>query len=363
MICSCKRTTDFIILLFQSDRAKPLVITYKDAGVDIKKIKQSQQSIGNLIASTHKLQKKVKTMSGFGHYAGIVEIPGSTLLATHTDGVGTKVMIAQMMKKYDTIGIDCVAMNVNDIICTGAIPISFVDYIAANRNDQKIFNQIVRGLVNGAKKAQVPIVGGETAILPDLIAGKNFSFDLAGMVVGILNKGDMILGNKIKTGDAIIGINSSGLHSNGYSLARKVLLSKYSIHDKIKGIGVLGDALLAPTEIYVKPVLQAIKECNIHGLAHITGGSFTKLLRLKKTGFILDDLPSTPQIFQAIENQGVEKGEMYKTFNMGIGFCLIAPKDEVKQIERIFKKHGFVSRQIGKITDKKGVYINNLRIA
>ena len=140
-------------------------------------------------------------MSGFGHYAGIVEIPGGTLLATHTDGVGTKVMIAQMMKKYDTVGIDCVAMNVNDIICTGAVPISFVDYIAANRNDQKIFNHIVRGLVNGAKKAQVPIVGGETAILPDLIAGKNFSFDLAGMVVGILKKSDMILGDKIKTGD------------------------------------------------------------------------------------------------------------------------------------------------------------------
>ena len=173
----------------------------------------------------------------------------------------------------------------------------------------------------------------------------------------------MVLGNKIKTGDVIIGINSSGLHSNGYSLARKALLSKYSIHDKIKGIGVLGDALLAPTEIYVKPVLQAIKECKIHGLAHITGGSFTKLLRLRKTGFILDDLPNTPQIFQAIEDQGVEKEEMYKTFNMGIGFCLITPKDETEHIGKIFKKHGFASRQIGKITDKKGVYINKTRIA
>ncbi|MGI0062222.1 MAG: AIR synthase related protein, partial [Nitrosotalea sp.] len=136
-----------------------MTITYKDAGIDIQKIKQSQQSIGNLIASTHRLQKKAKTMSGFGHYAGIVEIPGGTLLATHTDGVGTKVMIAQMMRKYDTVGIDCVAMNVNDIICTGAVPISFVDYIAANKNDQKIFNQIVKGLVTGAKEAQVPIVG------------------------------------------------------------------------------------------------------------------------------------------------------------------------------------------------------------
>jgi len=340
-----------------------LGITYKDAGIDIKKIKQSQTSIGKLIASTHKLQKKVKTMSGFGHYAGIVEIPGGTLLATHTDGVGTKVMIAQAMKKYDTVGIDCVAMNVNDIICTGAVPISFVDYIAANRNDQEIFKQIVRGLVKGAKDAQVPIVGGETAILPDLISGKSFSFDLAGMVVGILNKRDIILGDKIKTGDVIIGINSSGLHSNGYSLARKVLLSKYSIREKVKGLGVLGNALLAPTEIYVKPVLQAIKECNIHGLAHITGGSFTKLLRLKKTGFMLDNLPKPSPIFQIIENQGVEKDEMYKTFNMGIGFCLIAPKDEEGRIGQIFKKHGFHSRRIGKIIEKKGVYIDKLRIA
>ena len=337
-------------------------ITYKDAGIDISKIKQSQASIGKLIASTHKLQKKAKIMSGFGHYAGIVEIPGGTLLATHTDGVGTKVMIAQSMKKYDTVGIDCVAMNVNDIICTGAIPISFVDYIAANRNDQEIFKQIVRGLVKGAKDAQVPIVGGETAILPDLISGKNFSFDLAGMVVGILNKQDMILGNKIKKGDIIIGVNSSGLHSNGYSLARKVL-SKYSMRDKIKGLGVLGDVLLAPTKIYVKPVLQAIRECNIHGLAHITGGSFTKLLRLKKTGFLLDNLPISPLIFQIIENQGVARKEMYKTFNMGIGFCLIAPKEEEVKISQIFKKHGFHNRQIGRIIEKNGVYIDKLRIA
>ncbi|MGI0065582.1 MAG: phosphoribosylformylglycinamidine cyclo-ligase [Nitrosotalea sp.] len=340
-----------------------MTITYKDAGIDIKKIKQSQQSIGNLIASTHRLQEKVKTMSGFGHYAGIVEMPGGTLLATHTDGVGTKVMIAQMMKKYDTVGIDCVAMNVNDIICTGAVPISFVDYIAANRNDQKIFNHIVRGLVSGAKKAQVPIVGGETAILPDLIAGKNFSFDLAGMVVGILKKSDMILGDKIKIGDTIMGINSSGLHSNGYSLARKALFSKYSIRDKIKGIGILGDALLAPTEIYVRPVLQAIKECNIHGLAHITGGAFTKLLRLKKTGFLLDNIPDAPAIFQQIQDRGVKKEEMYKTFNMGIGFCLVAPKNETEKIGKIFKKYGFVSSEIGKIVEKKGVYIDKMKIA
>lgn len=302
-------------------------------------------------------------MSGFGHYAGIIEMPNGKLLATHTDGVGTKVIIAQMMKKFDTVGIDCIAMNVNDIICTGATPISFVDYIAANRNDESKFRQIVKGLVSGAKKALVPIVGGETAILPDLISGKNFSFDLAGTVVGTLDKQDLVLGDRISSDDIIIGVKSSGLHSNGYSLARKALLSKYSIREKIKGVGVLGEALLEPTEIYVKPVLEIIKECDVHGLAHITGGSFTKLLRLKKTGYVLDNLPEPPPIFQIIENQDVEKEEMYKTFNMGIGFCLIASEDEEEIINGIFKKHGFHSRQIGKITEKKGVYIDTMRIA
>jgi phosphoribosylformylglycinamidine cyclo-ligase len=340
-----------------------LGITYKDAGVDIKKIKRTQATIGRLISSTHRLQNRVKVMSGFGHYAGIVEIADGKLLATHTDGVGTKVIIAQMMKRYDTVGIDCVAMNVNDIICTGAVPISFVDYIAANRNDQEILKQIVRGLVKGAKKAMVPIVGGETAILPDLISGKNFSFDLAGMTVGILRKQELILGDMITPGDIIIGVRSSGLHSNGYSLARRVLLSKYSLRDKIRGLGILGDALLKPTEIYVQPVLQAIRECDIHGLAHITGGSFTKLLRLKKTGYMLDNLPEAPELFQIIENQDIEKEEMYKTFNMGIGFCLIVPEEEGERIDEIFKKHGMKTRQIGEIIKKKGVYIDSLKIA
>jgi len=339
-----------------------LGITYKDAGIDIKKIKQSQAIIGRLITSTHKLQKKVQIASGFGHYAGIVEISGGKLLATHTDGVGTKVIISQMMKKYDTIGIDCVAMNVNDIICTGATPVSFVDYIAANRNDPEVFKKIVQGLVRGAKKAQVPIVGGETAIMPDVISGKEFAFDLAGMVVGILSKNQVILGDMINPGDMIIGINSSGLHSNGYSLARKVLLSKYSIKDKIKGLGILGDALLEPTQIYVRPVLEALDECDVHGLAHITGGAFTKLLRLKKIGYMLDNMPEPQEIFQLIENEDVEKAEMYKTFNMGIGFCLIASEDEEEQIEEIFKRHGLKSRHIGSIIEKKGVFINSLRI-
>ena len=339
-----------------------MVVTYKKVGIDISEIKKSQKAIGKLISSTHKLQKKAKITHGFGHYAGIVEIPGGKLLATHTDGVGTKVIIANMMKKFDTIGIDCVAMNVNDIICIGATPISFVDYIAANKNNQRIFKQIVSGLVRGAKKSSVPIVGGETAIMPDLISGKGFGFDLAGMVVGILSKKQMILGDKIKPNDIIIGVKSSGLHSNGYSLARKVL-SKYSLKQKFKGVGILGNALLKPTEIYVKPVLEAIEKCSIHGLAHITGGSFTKLLRLKQIGFELDNLPKTPPLMQLIQDSGVKSDEMYKTFNMGVGFCIIAPQSEVKKIRRIFKNHKMTTYEIGTISKRRGVFVNSKRIA
>ena len=339
-----------------------MALTYKKAGVDISKIKQSQKAIGKLITSTHKLQKKAKIAHGFGHYAGIVEIPGGKMLATHTDGVGTKVVISNLMKKYNTIGIDCVAMNVNDIICIGATPISFVDYIAANKNDVPKFKKIVEGLVTGAKKSAMPIVGGETAIMPDVIEGEGFAYDLAGMVVGLVEKKDLVLGNKIKTGDVIIGANSTGIHSNGYSLARKALLKKYSIKDKIKGVGVIGDALLKPTEIYANPVLEMVQKCKINGLAHITGGAFTKLLRLKNTGYQIDSLPKIPPIMELIQEQGVKNEEMYKTFNMGVGFCVVAPKSHATKIISIFKKHKITSQQIGQIVSKKGVTVNSTKI-
>ncbi len=338
-----------------------MVLSYKKAGVDISKIKKSQASIGKLIRSTHKLQKLARIEHGFGHYAGIIKVAGKMSIATHTDGVGTKVLIANAMKKYDTIGIDCVAMNVNDIICIGATPIAFVDYIAANKNDEVIFRQIVKGLVAGAKKSKMPIVGGETAIMPDLIAGKGFSFDLAGMVTGYVNK-EMILGDKIKPGDAIIGVKSTGIHSNGYSLARKAL-KKYSIKDNVRGVGNIGSALLKPTQIYTQPVLEIIDKCSVNGLAHITGGAFTKLLRLKNIGYEIDVLPKMPPIMKLIADQGVKDEEMYKTFNMGVGFCVVASKEQIDRIQSIFKRYKIQSQQIGRIVARKGVTVNSKKIA
>lgn len=340
-----------------------MTLSYKKAGVDVQGIKRSQDEIGRLIESTHRLQRASRVQHGFGHYAGVVRVAGRITLATHTDGVGTKVMIANAMKKYDTVGIDCVAMNVNDIICVGAVPVAFVDYIAASRNDRRILAQIVKGLVAGAKKSAVPIVGGETAIMPGLIAGRGFAFDLAGTVTGYVRGGKTVLGRSVKDGDVIIGAKSTGLHSNGYSLARKALLKKYSVKDRVRGVGCIGAALLRPTEIYAAPVLEAMEKCKISGLAHITGGSFTKLLRLKNIGYEIDDLPRIPPIMRLIAEQGVGDVEMYRTFNMGVGLCAIAPKDQAPRIRSVFKKHRIQSQEIGRIVARKGVTVNSQRIA
>ena len=291
-----------------------------------------------------------------------MRISGNTLLATHTDGVGTKVMIACALNKYDTVGIDCVAMNANDIVCVGAAPTSFVDYIAANRNDSYIFGQIVRGLVRGAIEASVPIVGGETAILPDMFGNNEFAFDLAGTITGLVNQDRLILGNDIQVGDIIMGARSSGLHSNGYTLARKVLLSRYSVHDQVRGVGRIGDVLLEPTKIYVKPVLEALKVSTIHGLAHVTGGSFTKLTRLKNVGFEIDSLPWIPPIIHLMAEHDVEYAELYKTFNMGVGLCVIAPPSEVDLVTTSFKRYHTEIAPIGRIIHKKGVTIKSCSI-
>jgi phosphoribosylformylglycinamidine cyclo-ligase len=332
--------------------------SYSDVGIDLKKIRDSQKSIGELISSTHSFLRQGKVISGFGHYAGLIEID-SKILALHSDGVGTKVIIAQMMDSFGTVGIDCVAMNANDIICVGAQPLAFIDYIALKSSNKGLIEEIIRGLIEGAKQSETAIVGGETAILPDLISGTgNNAFDLAGMIIGITSKSRLILGDKIKVGDVILGIESTGLHSNGYSLARKILLSKYSIEEKPEYLSrPLGEELLIPTRIYVKPVMEILQGENIevNGFANITGGSFTKLSRLSSTvRFNLNHLPCAEGIFKQIQLDGqVDTKEMYKTFNMGIGFCAIVPQHSIDTVIRIFHKHKMNSVQIGTV-DQKG---------
>ena len=331
------------------------ILTYRDAGVDVGKIRAAQESIGDIISETHKFPRNGRVLSGFGHYAGLVRL-GRQTIAVHSDGVGTKVLVAQLMDKFDTVGIDCVAMNVNDIICVGAQPMAFIDYIALRQPNETLIEQIAAGLVEGARQARMAIVGGETAVLPDVIAGGENAFDLAGMVVGTVKK--PLLGAAIRSGDVILGVESTGLHSNGYTLARKVLLSKYSVDDNAAHlVQTVGEEMLAPTRIYVRPVMELLKRTRVHGLANITGGSFTKLPRLNgNVRYVLDSLPAATGIFRQIQADGdIDAKEMYRTFNMGIGFCVIAPKAEAEATIRTFKKHRMGCRAIGRIEKGAGV--------
>jgi phosphoribosylformylglycinamidine cyclo-ligase len=326
--------------------------TYAKSGVDISKVKKLHKSMAESLKETFSSRdgKFGKVLTEIGHYAGLIDIGNNKVLALHVDGVGTKVLIAQMLNKYDTTGIDCVGMCVNDIICMGAEPVALVDYLAVEQTNEQMINEIMKGLVEGAKQADVAIVGGETAVMKDVITGiKGRGFDLAAMCVGIVDKDKIITGEKIISGDIIIGLESSGIHSNGLTLARKVLPKKYY------------KELLRPTLIYVKPVLEIIKNCEVHGLANITGGAFSKLMRIgekTRVGFLLDKMPELPKIFKLIQKLGkVSDREMYRTFNCGIGFCVVVPEDEYEKVTQICKKHGINTRKIGKIVKEKDVKI------
>jgi phosphoribosylformylglycinamidine cyclo-ligase len=266
------------------------------------------------------------------------------------------------MRKYDTIGIDCVAMCANDLICTGAEPISFLDYMAMSKPDRAIVGEVAIGLVKGAKEAGMAIIGGETAIVPELLA-EDGGFDLVGFAAGYCMKKDLILGDRVREGDALVGVASSGIHSNGLSLAREALLRKYDLKETPIGLErSLGEELLEPTRIYVKPVREMIGKIEIHGLAHITGGgSFMKLERVvgqAKCGVELDNLPEPPGIFRLIGRTGrVSDSEMYRTFNMGIGLVVVAPESETNRIIRMFRKHRMVAMRIGRVERKPGIRI------
>lgn len=332
-------------------------ITYRDVGVDIGSVRRGHKSIGEIIAVTHKMLPFGKVATGFGHYAGLVKL-GRETIALHTDGVGTKVIVAQMMNKFSTVGIDCIAMNVNDIICVGAQPIAFVDYIALRHPNESLLQEIARGLVKGAQQSKIAIVGGETAVLQEIITGEGENaFDLAGTVMGIV-RGKPILGEMIKPGDIILGVESSGLHSNGYTLARKVLLSKYSVDDHADHlVQTVGEELLIPTRIYVSPVIEILKKkIRLHGLANITGGGFTKLPRLNsKVRYVFNNLPTPTGVFKQIQSDGnIDSKEMYRTFNMGIGFCLVAPQASTNEIISIFEKHKMRCGVVGKIEKGSG---------
>ena len=345
-------------------------VSYAKAGVDIHQISAAHKTLAKKLETTFRTRRGRfgEPVFPIGHYAGIIDIGNGRVLSLHTDNVGTKVIIARLMRKYDTIGIDCVAMCANDLICTGSEPVSFLDYLAVSKPNPSLTAEIAEGLVKGARQSGMAIVGGETAVVPDLLStGPGGGIDLVGMAVGVCSKDKLVLGNKIQHGDAIVGVTSSGIHSNGLTLARKVLLKRHSLKEKLPELRrSIGEELLEPTRIYVKPTIEALRKTQIHGLAHITGSGFAKLNRIVSQaglGATLDNFPSTPGIFRLIQNEAhIEDLEMYRTFNMGIGLVAICPGRSVDAVIRIFKKHGQEASELGEVTRRKGIWVNGKRL-
>ena len=272
-----------------------------------------------------------------GHYANVVRLDERTGIALSTDGVGTKLMVAEQLGRWDTVGIDCVAMNVNDVVCVGAEPLAMVDYLAVDRADAEVAGAIGAGLARGAELAGVEIVGGELAQLGEIING----LDLAGACFGVVALDSLVTGASIEPGDPVIGLPSSGLHSNGYTLARSAL-AEIPFDDERLG-RPLGDVLLEPTEIYVKSIVELLRsDLDVRGLAHITSGGLNNLLRLEaEVGYQIDEPLPVPPIFNLIQELGgVGDDEMHEVFNMGCGFCVVvAASDEDSALKRLRAHH------------------------
>lgn len=333
--------------------------SYREAGVDVER---EETILSRLIETAHQTYGFVKGIGKpvlpIGFFANVIDIGYGMGLALSTDGVGTKIIVAQMMQKYDTLGIDCVAMNANDVLCVGARPLSFLDYIAVQEAKPDLLDQLMRGLKEGARRAGVAICGGEIAQVPEMIASERAGsgFDLVGMCVGHVQLDKLIIGRGVIPGDVVIGIGSSGIHSNGLTLARKVLFGhmRYTVDTKLEELGrTLGEELLEPTCIYVPEVVEAIESgLSIKGLAHITSDGLLNLLRLDpeqaEIGYVIEKLPPIPPIFSLIQRSGdLPDEEMFRVFNMGVGFCAVVSEGDADRFREIVKTHGRRAYPIG----------------
>ncbi len=315
--------------------------TYASSGVQIDKA----ESFVERIKKVARRPAHDKLWKGAGGYASVYEINDKQAVAVTTDGVGTKLLVANELHTYNTIGIDLVAMVANDLICVGATPTIFLDYYAVGKLDDKLSDHIIDGIVEGCDRACMILAGGETAEMPGLY--EEGHYDLAGFAVGTVHKDSLITGERIKPGQKLIGVASSGIHSNGLSLARKVL-PKNRWH-----------MLLQPTAIYVKPTMDALAKYKdaITGIAHITGGGWRNLLRLNDSaGFSIQKQLKVPEIFSLI-GRNVEEEEMYKTYNMGMGLALIAEDDAANKIVECFKAAGHEASVIGEVNSDAGTII------
>jgi len=317
---------------------------YAKAGVDQS---AADAAVAGLVAALGaiKLDRPSAQVPLPGHYASVIRIDERTGIALSTDGVGTKLAIAEELGRYDTVGIDCVAMNVNDVICVGAEPLAMLDYIAIEKADPGVCAEIGVGLARGAELAGVEIPGGELAQLGKMVSG----VDVSGACFGTVALDAVVDGAAVEPGDAVIGLPSSGLHSNGYTLARAALVG-IALDDERLG-RPLGDVLLEPTEIYVKPVVELLRSpVEVHGLAHITSGGTGNLLRLAAgVAYAIDDPLPVPEVFALIQERGeVSDAEMHEVFNMGCGFCIVVPaSDEVAALE-LLRRHYPAAKRIGR---------------
>ena len=315
-----------------------MVSTYSEAGVDID---ASERATEALIAQIKGVNRKgdgeaIKLDNGF---AGLVKL-GDGALAMCTDGVGSKILLAEEMDSIHTVGIDCVAMNTNDLICVGAEPLSFVDYVALDKPDEKLMAKIGMGLAEGCKQSNCTLSGGETAILPELVHG----FDIAGTSVGYVKQDKIIDGTKITEGNVLIGLKSSGPHSNGYTLIRKLF----------DGDKDLGKKLVEPTRIYVKEVMKLINQVNVNGIAHITGGGLDNISRINDNfQYVIDKPLPVPSVFNWLQKKGsIETKEMYRTFNMGMGMIIIVDGDDAEKSVSILGEYAQI---IGSVKSGKGI--------
>lgn len=334
---------------------------YKNAGVDIE---AGYESVNRMKKHVQKTVRP-EVLGGLGGFGGMFDLSKMNVkepvLISGTDGVGTKLMLAFMMDKHDTIGIDCVAMCVNDIVVQGAEPLYFLDYIACGKALPERIEMIVKGVADGCVQAGASLVGGETAEMPGMYSVDEY--DLAGFAVGVAEKSKLITGDSIEAGDVLIGIASSGIHSNGYSLVRKVLLEdgKLDFHATYEGLnGTLGEELLRPTKIYVKPLLELINKFNIKGLAHITGGGFIENIpRMLPEGVAAEiDYGTWPilPIFDLIEKTGnLKQQELFNVFNMGIGMVAVVNESEANDVLATLETLGEKAYKIGRIKNGEGV--------
>ncbi len=331
---------------------------YKEAGVNLEAGYESVRRIQSHVART-KVKGAIDSLGAFG---GMFDLSVYNLkepvLVSGTDGVGTKLMLAFEMDKHDTIGIDAVAMCVNDVLVQGAKPIYFLDYIAVGQNKPEVIEQIVKGVADGCVQSQCALIGGETAEMPDMYDVDHY--DVAGFCVGVVDKSKLKDSRNLKVGDVLIGLPSTGVHSNGFSLVRKVLfkdnhLDAHASYEELDG-QVLGDVLLTPTKIYVKAVSSLFDKVDIHAMSHITGGGFYENVpRMLKDGMgVRIDTKSfpRPKIFDFIQSKGaIENQEMYNVFNMGIGFVMAVDPSDVQKVQEELHAIGQTSYIIGEVTN------------